>query len=379
MSEDLVLFAVGDVIIRRADPDSIFDLARPLLQNADIRFGNCEAVYSTKGSRNPVINVEVRSDPESVSALENAGFDVMTFANNCHLDCSYEGFFETLDLLHRHGIVTCGAGKDLTEAHQPAIVERNGTKVAFLGYSCVAPPGYDAGPARPGCAAITIYNHYVDVGSPGGRPPRSFTVPEPAHVEALRADIASARAEADVVVFTAHWGVMPTWDSEAGPAALADYETQLGRIAIDAGADLVLGHHQHILKGVQVYKGKVIFHGLGNFALDADMTQLMAESSFLEDPKRYVGAGMSHHPDYPTYPFHPDARRTMIVKCNIVDKALRQVSFLPCLINQLGQPEPLVAADERFHDVKRYVEDITAVVGLDTAFKEHDDEVVIEV
>src|ERR1700735_3123641 len=106
-------------MVKRDDPRSAFELARPVLAGAEITFGNCEAPYSSVGSANPATRGVVRADPGQVEGIAWAGFDVMSLANHHHLDAGYEAFFETLDHLHAHGIATCGAGKDLDQAREP--------------------------------------------------------------------------------------------------------------------------------------------------------------------------------------------------------------------------------------------------------------------
>ena len=273
MAAPLTLTAVGDVMVKRDDPRSAFELVRPVLAAADITFGNCESTYSSVGSANPATRGVVRADPSQVEGIAWAGFDVMSFANNHHLDAGYEAFFETLDHLHTHGIVTCGAGKDLDQAREPAIVERDGTKVAFLAYSTILFPGYEARPGKPGCTPISIITDYAmsEIEQPGCEAVVT-TVVHPSSLRVLREDIARARERADIVVVSVHWGIHFT------PVEVAQYESELGRAAIDAGADLVLGHHQHILKAIEVYRGKVIFHGLANFVMDVYMKALAGQS-----------------------------------------------------------------------------------------------------
>ncbi len=118
------LCAVGDIMINREHPGTVFELARPLLEPADFTFGNCESTYSERGARNPATRGEVRAHPRNLDALVYGGFDVVSFANNHHLDAGYEAFFDTLAELAARGIATCGAGKDIAEARRPAILER---------------------------------------------------------------------------------------------------------------------------------------------------------------------------------------------------------------------------------------------------------------
>jgi poly-gamma-glutamate synthesis protein (capsule biosynthesis protein) len=360
-----VICAVGDVALNRPEPRSALAAARPVLAAADITFGNCESTYAVACAPNPVTHGVVRADPGQLDAVRWAGFGVMSFANNHHLDAGYDAFFETLGHLRERGIATCGAGPDLRAASAPALIERDGTTYAFLAYSAILFPGYAAAAGKPGAAPLEVTTHYemTEIEQPGCAA-RVTTTVTPATLARLRHDVLRAREAADVVVVSAHWG------THFIPVAIADYESQFGRAAIDAGADLVLGHHQHILKAVEVYRGKVIFHGLGNFVMDVDLSE-HAGSPGLEAMRAHYGDyGVNFYPDYPTYPFHPDTRRTVIAKARVDDGAVTAVSVLPCLIDPAGQPVPLEPGDPRFDDVVRYQQEVTAQAGLSTAFAE---------
>jgi poly-gamma-glutamate capsule biosynthesis protein CapA/YwtB (metallophosphatase superfamily) len=360
----LTLTAVGDVMVKRDDPRSAFALARPVLAAADITFGNCESTYTSAGSANPATRGVVRADPGQVEGLAWAGFDIMSFANNHHLDAGYEAFSQTLEHLHAHGIATCGAGQDLDQAREPAIIERDGTKVAFLGYSTILFPGYEARPNKPGCTPISIITDYAmsEIEQPGCEPIIT-TVVHPSSLELLHEDIVRARERADVIVISVHWGIHFT------PVQVARYESELGRAAIDAGADLVLGHHQHILKAIEVYRGRVIFHGLANFVMDVYMKALADNPGVKEMQHHFPEYGVGYRADYPTYPFHPEARQTVIARATIEDKKITSVGFIPCYINPSGQPEPLTPDDPRFDEVSDYQQRITKEAGFATAFQ----------
>jgi poly-gamma-glutamate capsule biosynthesis protein CapA/YwtB (metallophosphatase superfamily) len=368
----LTVCAVGDVMVNREEPTTAFELARPVFDAADVTFGNCESTYAEQGSRNPAARGEVRAHPNNVEGLRDAGFDVMSFANNHHLDAGYDAFLRTLDVLHEHGIATCGAGPDLATAREPAIVERNGTLLAFLGYSSILFPGYEASSKAPGCAPLRVHTYYrqIEIEQPGSHP-HIATVPDEGDVRALKEDIENAKRQADIVVFTPHWGIHFT------PVVVAPYERELARIAIEAGADIVLGHHQHILKGVDVYAGKFIFHGLGNFVMDVHMEAHAGRASLQEMQDQYPEYAVSYRSDYPTYPFHPLARRTVIARFTVEGKRITRVGFVPCYINPTGQPEPLSAEHERFVEVADYLREISLAAGFRTRFEQDGDEIVV--
>ncbi|WP_459985760.1 CapA family protein [Nocardioides sp. AN3] len=372
-AKSVSLVAVGDVAINRDDPQSALALARPIFETADVTFANCESTYARNWSANPAARGVVRSDPEQLGGLSWAGVDVVSFANNHHLDAGYEGFFETLEHLAGHDIAVCGAGKDLAAARTPAIVERGGVKIAFLAYSSILWPGYEAGQGKAGCAPIFVDTHYeMEEPEQPGCDAKVTTRVRAGTLTMLREDVATARREADVVVVSAHWGI------HFKPVVLADYESEFGRAAIDAGADLVLGTHQHILKAVEVYRGKVIFHGTGNFVMDVDLAPYRDSAGVKKMREHFGEFGLQYYPDYPIYPFHPDARNTVIVRAEIEDGRVGKVSMVPCLINGDGQPEPLDGDDPRFKTVCDYQIDVTRKAGFDTGLLVRNGELVVD-
>jgi hypothetical protein len=125
-----------------------------------------------------------------------------------------------------------------------------------------------------------------------------------------------------------------------------------------------------------VYAGKVIFYSLCNFALD-----LRAPQELIESPQHreieVLNPDWKPDPEYPTYFMPPDSRKTIVAKCSIVDRQIQRVSYLPVYINRRSQPEVLASSDPRFHEVVRYLADITEDQGLGTEYAVEGDEVVI--
>jgi poly-gamma-glutamate synthesis protein (capsule biosynthesis protein) len=158
------------------------------------------------------------------------------------------------------------------------------------------------------------------------------------------------------------------------------YEKQVARAAVDAGADLIVSHHAHILRGIEVYKGKPIYHGLGNFVT---VTQALSTRG-VTDPtawalRRKQLFGFEPDPNTPEYPFHPESRLTMLATLTIDDQGQATAGFVPCVINQRSQPEP-VGREGRGAEVLAYVERITREAGLNASFRWRGDgdEVAIE-
>ena len=158
------------------------------------------------------------------------------------------------------------------------------------------------------------------------------------------------------------------------------YERQVAKAAIEAGADIIIGHHAHILRGIEVYKGKPIFHGLGNFvtvtrALNVENNASPARLAWAK--RRRELFGFAPDPDYPTFPFHPEAKNAMIAFCDVNKDGVARAGFIPCWINPNGDPEVL-GNNERGQAVANYVEQITRQAGLNADFRWERDRVVIK-
>ncbi len=240
---------VGDLILDEPKPDRFFDRSRHLLRSADIAIGHVEVPHTTRG-------VEASSDipapaanPRHLGAVAKAGFHVATLAGNHVYDAGPNGVTDTVKTLRGHGVLTTGAGRTLAEARRPAIVDRAGLRLGVLSYNCVGPADSWASSKKPGCAFVKVLTHYVlDHATPGG-PPAIYTFADPETLDRMQADVAALRRTVDIVVVALHKGVGHT------PALLAMYERPVARAAIDAGADIVVGHHAHILRGIETTAG----------------------------------------------------------------------------------------------------------------------------
>jgi hypothetical protein len=356
----LKLMMVGDLILDEPDPDSFFEPARSTLQQADFLVGHVEVPHTRRGRENSTDVPAPPSDPDNLAALKRAGFQVATLAGNHIYDAGPAGIEDTITMLRQLDIAAAGAGMNLAEARKPAIVESQGLKVGTLSYNCVGPKDSWANEKKAGCAYVQVITHYeLDHASPGGTP-RIYTFAEPESTDAMLTDVEKLRREVDILIVALHKGIGHT------PAALAMYERPLAKATIDAGADIVLGHHAHILKGIEMYKGRPIYHGLGNFVTVTRALNIEENPN----PKRLEWArrrrelfGFEPDPNYPTYPFHPEARNAMIAVCEIGAEGVRKAGFIPCWVNPEGQPE-ICGDDERGRAVAYYVEQITMKAAL---------------
>lgn len=238
-----------------------------LLAGADVAFANLEAALTERDEGVDKL-VRLRCDPRLATQVAEAGIDVCTIANNHTMDFGAGGLQDMLKALDKAGVDRVGAGRDLVEAQSPRVLARNGLRVACLGFACTLPNGCGAGPSRAGLAPIRVLSRFVidpvSIDEDPGMAPFVETVVMPGDGERAAQAVSSARARADVVVVAVHWGVPNGWVPQS-QGDLATYQRPLARTLVEAGADAVIGHHPHVLHGVEVIAGKPVFYSLGNF------------------------------------------------------------------------------------------------------------------
>ena len=372
-SKDLTLMAVGDIVLIDDNPKELFDLVAPVLQTGDVVIAHSEIPFTS----NKIVSYarsgfghmpNPASNPKNINILKDVGFNVATTASNHAWDSGVAGVEDSINGLREAGFDTVGMGMNLEEARKPAIIDNKGSRIGILNYNCTGPEISYANSIKPGCAYVHIVTSY-EVNEPcPGATPTIYTFPEPRSFSAMKDDIRKLRSDCEVLVVKFHKGIGFV------PYKLAMYEQLISHAAIDAGADLVLGEHAHILKGIEQYKGKIIFHGLGNFV-----------SSFADFPKEQMAEhrrmikelySIESDADDPSKHYHPEASHTMIAKCTIRDGKIVKVGYIPCTINDKNQPEPL-KHDERGQKVFDYVVEISRKAGLEANFEWDGDEVVI--
>ncbi len=359
------ILAVGDVFPDVPDGRKAFQPLEPLFHAADVVFGNCEGVYSDRPARSPSHKHFMGAPRERGAMLGEVGFDVMTCANNHMVDGGYVGLEDTLELLREQGIAVTGAGVDIIEATRPAIVERSGLRIAFLGFCSVYPVGYEARKDRPGIAPLRVRTFYGDPDPNFWEPgiePLMVTEPVPEDLERYRRVIASTRKDADFVVVACHWGYS-SWVEE-----LQDYELDLARDAVEHGADAVVCHHHHSLRGIEVYRGKPIFYGLGALVHHFESFETTAETRGAREARFGDRSSMVADEAFPLFPFRAAARRTGIATLDVAGDGSAVAGFIPALIMADGSTEPLRPDDPRAKDVVDYVEQLTQRSGFETGF-----------
>jgi poly-gamma-glutamate capsule biosynthesis protein CapA/YwtB (metallophosphatase superfamily) len=352
----------------REHPEELFDLVRPIFKGADIAFLQLEKAISERGTvqLNAPRN-KARTHPRVAKDMADAGINVVSFASNQTLAWSNEALLDTLDNLAKNNIKVIGAGRNIEEARRPAIFDIKGTKVGILAYCSVVPKGFEAWKDKPGLAPIRVTTSYEQTDWQPGTAPKVITTADEQDLAAMIADVEKLRHQVDVLVVSMHWGV------HVAPAVIAMYQYEVGHAAIDAGADIILGHHAHVLKGIETYKGKIIFFSLGNFVFDAPHKNVAG--SVLGDVKSSLG--LDSDPAYPDYAFPVDSLKTAIVRCTIAGGSIQRVALIPCWINKQGQPEPLLASDPRSDKVREYVEWAIRNQKLNGRLQREGDELVV--
>lgn len=361
--EDIVLLAVGDVMIARHD-ESLLNPAAPALKAADITFGNCEWPYSEEiGDIHPVeahLNDDVEGEelflpgnPDSVRLIGRQGFDVMSFANNHCLHAGYRAFLRTMEVMRESGIAPVGAGTNIVEALSPVYVERKGTKVAFIGCTSALLPGTHAGRRTPGVAPLRRHAYFRQPNwNDWGLAPHVGTLVDREDLVALCNSIQTARAHADVVAVSVHWGMLDD------RAAIGDYQREAAHALIDAGADLILGHGTLVTKGIEVYKGKAIFYSLGKFLMKGPR------------PAGDVPIGTDEAVGNET-------RKGIAAFVDISEGRIKRVAFRPTYADEETRPSFLDAGHPMFAEIAGDIRTISAAARLDVRLSVDGDLVVV--
>lgn len=211
------------------------------IQAADYFMTNEEFPFSTRGTPAPDKQFTFRVDPKRVQLMQEMGIDLVTLANNHALDYGRDAMLDTIDTLDRAGIGHVGAGKNLAEARKPAIVELNGRTFAFIGATRVYPEADWAA----GTDSAGMFSAYD-----GGA--------------ALAEEVKAAKQQADYVIAYVHWGI----EREEMPN---EVQKSIAHRLVDAGADLVVGAHPHVLQGLEYYQGVPIAYSLGNFVFGSSI------------------------------------------------------------------------------------------------------------
>ena len=237
----ITVAAVGDMcfassvrrLVNSKGPKAPFSSTGKLLRAVDVTVGNLECALSKRGHPVSGKTYTFEGPPSAVRGLAWAGFDFVALANNHARDYGSKALLDTVKNLDARSIAHAGAGHDKKAAWRPAIIVRNGARIAFLSFSQIGPSSFRATSSSSGTA---------------------YTMSSTAVVRAIK----RAHAKADYVIVSYHWGV----ERDFGPTGT---QVRFGRASVRAGADLVLSHHPHVIQGVEFYRKGLIAYSLGNF------------------------------------------------------------------------------------------------------------------
>jgi poly-gamma-glutamate synthesis protein (capsule biosynthesis protein) len=280
----IILFFIGDIMLDRGvkymiEKKGAGDYRFPFLkikselEKADILFGNLEGPISDKGTKVGSI-YSLRSDQKSIEGLTFGGFDVLSLANNHIFDYGIEAMEDTLLRLKEADIGYIGAGFSEIEAYSPLIKEINGTKIAYLAYTNLGSEYWGAKGEMSGISWLKE--------------------------DRVRDDIRKAKENSDIVVVSFHYGT----EYQKQPNS---FQESISRLAIDSGADLVVGHHPHVVQPIEKYNQGYIAYSLGNFVFDQG--------------------------------FSKETMNSILLKVLVSDKKIREINSLDIKINEYFQPE----------------------------------------
>lgn len=306
MSEGVRIKAVGDIMLgdhpvcyghgvrsslELFGPDYLFEQIKDTLNDCDILFGNLESVLSDKNMiARHLPSCELRGSPDCCTMLRSAGFDVLAFANNHATQHGLEAFYDTAENINSHDMFCLG----LNDGGRSNVYhyKKNNVDVAIIGFS-------------------QRKDKYI-----GGPLPYAF-----GNEREMLQQIAELRRDGKTVVISLHWG-----DEYMHFPSIA--QVSLGHKIIDAGASLLLGHHPHVLQGIERFKGGYIAYSLGNFVFDK---------------------------------WQKPQRETMVLDCVLSRKGVEHIETIPVLIGKRYQPLPAQGNERKVLEAKiaQFSKDIT--------------------
>jgi poly-gamma-glutamate synthesis protein (capsule biosynthesis protein) len=293
---DVLLAGRAERLAQREGPLAPFSEVVDVMRQADLAIANLECALTTAG-RPADKQFTFRAHPSSAASLSAAGLDLVTLANNHSADYGARSLLDTIAALRSHGIRAVGAGRNLHEAGRHAVFDCGSppVKIAVLGFSNMRPTSFYAASDRPGTS--------------------------PAWADLVAPRVREAREEADVVVALFHWGE----ELSSSPSAV---QRRLAHVAADSGADLVVGHHPHVLQGMEVRGRALIIYSLGNFL----------------------------------FPSRGECRRTMILRYTPAPSGRARAEIIPCVIDGF---RPRLAVDGERAEILSHIAALSGDLGCE--------------
>ena len=265
MRQTMIL--TGEINLKTVtDPTVPFGRVTKELGEADLVFANLEcllanppAEYATHQAAFHTTSEGFYAGPVAGEALKLAGFDGVGCANN--VTYGEDAIRASLARLKELGIPVTGAGLNRDEAHRPLIIEKSGVRFGFMQRTSIFwPRGQAAGPLSPGVATLAAHTAYQPrVANRAGVPPIILTMADDTELDEYIEELKELRPQVDILISSHHWGLR---------GEVLQYQKQIAHAAVDAGADIIMGHGVHAITPIEVYKDKPIFYGLGCFSFN---------------------------------------------------------------------------------------------------------------
>ncbi|NTU69637.1 CapA family protein [bacterium] len=287
------ILSVGDIMlsrdvgikIRKSKDNSLpFNKLGDFLSKADITFGNLESPFYNQGA--PLdIGMSFKANPDYIEGISFSGFDILSLANNHFGNQGRLGMQYTFSHLLGNNIKYCGAGNNIEEAHNAAVINKNDKSLSFLSYNSIQPQSYEAGTDLAGLAYLYDTNDSISK---------------------MKKDIGTEKDKGNIVVVSFHWG------SEYTPKA-SDFQKKIAKEAIAAGADTIIAQHPHVVQGLDFIEDKPVLYSLGNFVFDQMWSQ--------------------------------ETREGLILKTILVNNKIVALDLLPVIIDDYNQPRFAIEAE----------------------------------
>lgn len=324
------IMAVGDLVLDRPGPmDQYFKAAAGALSAADLLIGQVETPHTNRPVPSSIDYQAPPSDPDNLDVLADYNFKVLTLAGNHIYDCGTNGVIDTYGRIWDKNMIPTGAGANLNLAKKPAVYPCGGITTGTLSYNAVGPAFSYATSEKAGCNYIRVLTHFeLQQATPGGTfPPKVYTFADPDDVQMMKEEIESLKSRCDLVIVSLHKG------DYNDDGHLEMYERPLAQAAVDAGADLVISHHAHQTRGIEIYKGKPIYHGLGNFvcvtyALTPGYSNSTENDRFAELEEDFEMPEVLH------YPWEDNSRFSLIAKVIANEYGIVEAGYIPCYIEK---------------------------------------------
>ena len=334
MGKKLGICCVGDLILDEPGPmEPYFEGSREFFSRQDLVIGHVETPHTTRSLPSCIDIQAPPSSPGHLDILAEVGFHMASVAGNHLYDCGPYGVIDTVEKLKSLGICPAGGGASIMEAKKPAIVEREGRRIGMLSYNCTGPRLGWATSQKPGANYVAVETAYIPARDMPGCPAKIHTFLWPQNLQAMQEENAGLKKDVDLVIVAFHKG------NGGDHPRLDEYERPLCHAAIDAGADMIFAHHHHVLKGVELYKGKPVYHGLGNFvcvthAMTAGYNDTPEMVAYLKQRAR-EGRGDGHY-EVDFYPWSEVSRYTMIAQVLVEEDGSLEAGLVPCYIEKSG-------------------------------------------